>query len=64
MTTGLVKCSNPKRCYCNGRRYTCRRCKRFVPECYGSTPEPECDACWGAMIGEGLVAFFEGLRAA
>jgi hypothetical protein len=37
--------------YCKGRRYTCARCKRFVPYCFGGAGDTEkaddrwCDDC-------------------
>lgn len=58
LPTGLVTCE------CGGgvcredsvsgplRRYTCKRCKRFVPFCYGgsdgtmSERDQWCNACW------------------
>lgn len=44
---GSVACCSPGSCFCNGRRYTCKRCKRFVPECFGADDAyPEvCDDC-------------------
>lgn len=38
----------PRECFCQGRRYTCARCKRFVPECFGASDEhwEVCDDCW------------------
>lgn len=47
LPTGAVSCTRPSRCFCSGRRYTCPRCLRFVPECYGAADQYEdfCDDC-------------------
>ena len=54
LPTGLVRCSAPVLCLCQGKRYTCRRCKRFVPFCFGAADDcPEvCDDC-AAQIKDG-----------
>lgn len=38
---------------CRGRRYTCPRCLRFVPECFGAADELDevCDDCFGQLHG-------------
>jgi hypothetical protein len=54
--TGAVSCTCGGS-ICRGdrggtRRYTCRRCKRFVPYCFGATDgsgserDLWCDDCW------------------
>lgn len=56
---GIVRCSNPGACLCQGKRYTCRRCKRFVPYCFGAADTcPEvCDDC-AAQVEAGSVDAF------
>lgn len=51
--TGAVSCSTPAECLCKGRRYTCPRCLRFVPWCFGASGgHPElCDDCWAHVEG-------------
>lgn len=38
--------------WCEGRRYTCPGCLRFVRWCFGAADEaPElCDDCWGVLV--------------
>jgi len=60
LPTGLVSCPNVRGwhghepCSCLGRRYTCPRCKRFVPFCYGAADDHSelCDDCWGQVTKE------------
>lgn len=47
-------CSGPNGC--RGRRYTCKRCKRFVPFCNGGAGDSSggvdhqwCDTCWAQV---------------
>jgi len=44
---GRVDCERPGDCFCEGRRYTCQSCLRFVPECFGAADEygDVCDDC-------------------
>ena len=59
---GLVSCKRIKPpetifatpCFCGGRRYTCPRCLRFVPECFGAADELGhlCDDCWNQETGQ------------
>ncbi len=49
----VVRCASTKsrgriKCFCQGRRFTCPACKRFVPECYGAADEQGavCDDCY------------------
>jgi hypothetical protein len=56
---GRVKCffvrssSLEPPCYCEGRRFSCPGCLRFVPECFGAADDiPEvCDDCWRVLHG-------------
>lgn len=53
---GVVSCGNvgcyPDPCFCEGKRYTCPRCLRFVPLCFGAGDELEavCDDCYAQLI--------------
>jgi len=49
-----VSCPAVRICHCEGRRYTCPGCLRFVPWCFGVDDEhPElCDDC-DRLVSEG-----------